>query len=66
MQTSPIISIPAGAEKLSLSAPTVTKSVEHMIRLGLLREITGKQRHRLFVYDPYLAILNEGTEPLRR
>jgi hypothetical protein len=33
-----------------------------MQRLGLLREITGKQRKRLFVYDPYLAILNEGTE----
>jgi Fic family protein len=65
MQTRPIISIPAAAQKLSLSAPTVTKSIDHMIRLGLLREITGKQRHRLFVYDPYLAILNEGTEPLR-
>ena len=64
MQTRPIISIPAAAEKLSLSAPTVTKSIEHMIGLGLLREITGKRRHRLFVYDPYLAILNEGTEPL--
>jgi Fic family protein len=64
MQTRPIISIPAAAEKLSLSAPTVTKSIDHMIRLGLLREITGKQRHRLFVCDPYLAILNEGTEPL--
>jgi len=65
MQTRPIISIPTVAQKLPLSAPTVTKSIDHMIRLGLLREITGKQRHRLFVYDPYLAILNEGTEPLR-
>jgi Fic family protein len=66
MQTRPIISIPAAAQKLSLSAPTVTKSIHHMISLGLLREITGKQRHRLFAYDPYLAILNEGTEPLPR
>lgn len=65
MQASPIISIPAAAQKLSLSAPTVAKSIEHMMRRGMLREITGKQRHRLFVYDPYLAILNEGTEPLR-
>jgi len=65
-QTSPIISIPATARKLSLSAPTVMKSIEHMVKLGMMREITGKQRHRLFVYDPYLAILNEGTEPLRR
>ena len=66
MQRSPIISIPATAEKLSLSAPTVTKSLEHMIKLGMVRETTGKQRRRLFVYDPYLAILNEGTEPIRR
>ena len=36
-----------------------------MERLGILREITGKQRGRLFVYDKYLAVLNRGTEPLR-
>jgi hypothetical protein len=39
--------------------------LEHMRRLGILREITGRERHRLFVYEPYLAILNEGTEPIR-
>jgi len=66
MQRKPIISIPAAAEQLSLSAPTVTKAIEHMVRLSMLREITGKQRHRLFVYDRYLAILNQGTEPLPR
>jgi len=66
MQRKPIISIPAAAEQLSLSAPTVTKAIEHMMKLGILREITGKQRHRLFVYDRYLAILNQGTEPLPR
>jgi hypothetical protein len=38
---------------------------EHMQQLGMLREITGRQRHRLFVYDAYLAILSEGTEPIR-
>jgi hypothetical protein len=26
------------------------------------RELTGRRRNRLFVYDRYLAILNEGTE----
>lgn len=66
MQANPIISIPATAEKLSISAPTVAKSIEHMRRLEMLREITGKQRHRLFVYDQYLGILNQGTEPPAR
>ena len=65
MQRNPIVSIPATAQKIGISAPTVAKSLEHMRHLGILREITGRERHRLFVYEPYLAILNEGTEPIR-
>ncbi len=64
MQRNPIITIPATARKLSISAPTVAKSIEHMRRLGMIRETTGKQRRRLFAYDKYLSILNQGTEPL--
>ena len=33
-----------------------------LVRLGIARELTGKRRNRLFLYDRYLAILNEGTE----
>jgi Fic family protein len=65
LQRNPIVSIPGAAERIGISAPTVAKSLEHMQQLGMLREITGRQRHRLFVYDAYLAILNEGTEPIR-
>lgn len=65
LQRNPIVSIPATARKSGISAPTVAKSFEHLRRLGLLREITGRQRRRLFVYDAYLAILNEGTEASR-
>jgi hypothetical protein len=31
---------------------------------GLARELTGKRRNRLYVYDQYLTILSEGTEEL--
>jgi hypothetical protein len=31
-------------------------------RLGIVREITGQQRNKVFAYDRYLAILSEGTE----
>ena len=64
MQRKPILSIPATAEQLSLSAPTVAKAIQQMHKLGIIRETTGKQRHRLFVYQHYLAILNQGTEPI--
>ena len=33
-----------------------------LVKRGIAREITGKRRNRLFVYDQYLSILNEGTE----
>lgn len=64
LQTKPILSAPAAAKALTLTAPTVRKSVDHLLKLGIVREITGKQRDRLFVYAGYLNILNQGTEPL--
>ena len=64
LQQKPIVGIPDAARRLGLSAPTIAKSIQHLQVLGIVREITGKQRGRLFVYDGYLAILNRGTEPL--
>lgn len=65
-QLKPIISVPDAAGRLGLSAPTIRKSIVHLLDLGMLREITGKRRDRLFVYEAYLGILNQGTEPLPR
>ncbi len=31
----------------------------------MVRELTGRQRNRLFVYDAYVLLLNDGTEPFR-
>ena len=64
-QTHPILSIAPTAEKTGLTFPTVASAIDHMQRLGILHEITGRQRHRLFAYRAYMDILNEGTEPLR-
>ena len=48
--------------ELSFSAPTVAKALQHMVKLGMVHETTGKQRHRLFTYHRRLEILNRGTE----
>lgn len=64
LQKQPLISIVKAAPQIGVSAPTLAKSLEHLRQLGIVRELTGKQRHRIFVYEPYMAILNEGTEPL--
>jgi cell filamentation protein, protein adenylyltransferase len=64
LQQKPIIAIPDAARETGMSAPTVAKSIQHLRDLGLLREITGKQRGRMFVYSDYLSILSQGTEPI--
>ena len=60
----PIQSLPAIRDATGLSFPAVSSAMELLVELGIARERTGKRRNRLFVYDRYLAILNEGTEPL--
>ena len=63
-KTHPILSIASGAAQIGITFPTVASALEHMQRLGIMRETTGKQRSRLYTYQSYLDILNEGTEPL--
>jgi hypothetical protein len=38
--------------------------MESLVEMGLVRELTGKKRNRVFIYDEYLAVLSEGTEPI--
>ena len=64
LQQKPLIGINEAAEKLKMSQPTVAKSIQHLEELGIVRETTGRQRGRRFVYSEYLNILNRGTEPL--
>jgi Fic family protein len=47
-----------------LSAPTVNAALADLESLGIVEEVTGRKRGRVFSYRKYLAILSEGTEPL--
>lgn len=59
-----VLRIPDAAGRLPITEPTVASSTSHLEALGILRERTGKPRNKVFVYDDYLSILSEGTEPL--
>jgi Fic family protein len=65
LQRSPIVSVPLAAKKLDVTEPTVRSSLERLEKLGIVREMTGRQRNRLFVYDKYLKILDQGAKPYR-
>lgn len=57
-----ITSIARAAHELGMTYPTVAQAIAHLESLGLVRELTGKKRARLFEYHPYLDLLREGTE----
>jgi Fic family protein len=61
LQRKPVVSVAAVAKELGLTGPTIRNSIEHLLRIGLVREITGKQRDRLFVYSRYLDFLQQDT-----
>jgi len=54
----------ATARALELTDPPVYNAISRLEKAGILREVTGRQRGKIYVYDQYLSLLNEGTEPL--
>ncbi len=66
LKRTPVMSVKLAAERLGISQPTIQAALTHLERLGIAREITGRQWGRLYSYHRYLAILDEGTEPLPR
>jgi Fic family protein len=60
----PITTLNDLCRRTGLSFPTATTGIDRLMNLGIVKELTGGRRNRVFAYDCYLAILNEGTEPL--
>lgn len=57
----PILSMPEICRTTGLSFPAASSAMQLLVDTNVARELTGKRRNRLFVYDRYLGILNEGT-----
>lgn len=64
LKKKPVLEIPKAAAEIGISQPTVTSALKRLEEIGVVREITGKARDRIYVYKDYLDILEEGTQPL--
>ncbi len=49
-------------EKIGITPATINKCLDHLEHLGIVRELTGKKRNRIFSYTGYVEIMNQGTE----
>jgi len=65
LQQSPYLTANQLVERTRLTAPTVNAALADLKRLDIVEEVTGRKRGRVFGYRGYLAILNEGTDPLQ-
>jgi Fic family protein len=64
LQQNPYLTANQLVERTGLTAPTVNAALADLQRLGIVEEVTGRRRGRVFGYRRYLAILSEGTDPL--
>jgi Fic family protein len=58
----PLVTLNQVRERSGLSFPAVSHAMAALAQLGIVREVTGQRRNRIFAYNEYLNILNEGTE----
>lgn len=63
-QQNPYLTANQLVQQTGLSAPTVNAALADLERFGIVEEVTGRKRGRVFSYRRYLAILSEGTDPL--
>jgi Fic family protein len=59
-----ILTVSQASPDIALSLPTIRTAVSALQDLGIVNELTGQQRHRVFAYQQYLDILSEGAQPL--
>ena len=57
----PIRSVQQAAEHTRLSFPAAANAMRTLERTGIVRELTGRRRNRMFAYDRYVSIISEGT-----
>ncbi len=50
------------ALKTQLSRATVNSCIRELEQLGIIGEITGQKRNRVYSYTSYIGVLNQGTE----
>jgi len=62
LQGRPIANIPFLSSKTKISPPTVTGVLDALQKIGIVKEVTGRKRNRLYAYEKCLDILRQGTE----
>ena len=58
LYSKPIIDSREAAENLAINPSTDNRLIEDFIKLGIIREVTGYKRNRVFIFDEYLQLFD--------
>ena len=61
----PMVTLPMAMKLLDISKPTAGKAIDALCQAGILQEITGRKRDRVYAYQAYLSVLAEDTSVIR-
>lgn len=57
----PMVTLAKTIDLLETTKPTASKAIDVLQKVSVLREITGKQRDRVYAYHDYLQLLTKDT-----
>lgn len=63
MQHLPQVTAPLLAKELKITTPTARSALNKLKSIGVLEEMTGKKRDKVYIYRKYLSILEQGAQP---
>lgn len=55
----PLVSVKAVSELLGVSFPAANRLMERLVEIGILQEVTGNARNRVFHYTDYVQLFSE-------
>jgi tRNA (Thr-GGU) A37 N-methylase len=58
----PIVDVKTITEEFKISKESGNEIVKRFEQLGILRELTGKQRYKKYLFHEYTAIISRGTQ----
>lgn len=59
----PLVTIKYASARLSSTPTTVGRLLDRMTTLGMVAELTGRQRYRVYRYTPFLDVLADDSDP---
>lgn len=59
----PVMNVKAAQERLGVSFPAANGMIHELQHVGVLTEVTGGRRNRMFRFSPYLDLFADVTEP---